>query len=89
MLAVYRGLPQEVAGLSASQVVPEEISTTPVAEFPLFRQRAISDGLTAQSLDDARRIIADLQNQLRESQVPAQGLGEPRIEPSPAASPGP
>ncbi|HSK92238.1 MAG TPA: Stp1/IreP family PP2C-type Ser/Thr phosphatase [Euzebyales bacterium] len=78
MVAVYQGLPQEVGGMPIARVLPEEITTTPVAEFPAFRQQAINDGLTAQSLADARRIVADLQNQLRESQSQSRGVGEPQ-----------
>ena len=93
MLAIYQGLPNEIAGLSVSRVLPAEITTTPVDEFPGFRQQAITNGLTAQSLADARRIVTDLQTQLRESQSPSQGVGVPQPgateQPSPGASPGP
>jgi protein phosphatase len=82
MLAIYQGLPQEVAGLSAARVVPEEITTTPIDQFPEFRRRAIEDGLSAQSLADARRIVTDLQSQAR-SQMPPRDVGVPRPAPSP------
>lgn len=82
MVAVYRGMPQPVAGVSLSWVVDDEISTTPVDRFPPFRQQAIAEGLSAQSLDDARRIVADLQNQLREDTVPTPQVGQPLTEPS-------
>jgi PPM family protein phosphatase len=86
MLAIYQGVPQEVGGLSASRVLPQEITTTPVEEFPAFRRQAIDDGLTAQSLADARRIVEDLQSQLRQNQVetqtPARGVGVPQTAPS-------
>jgi serine/threonine protein phosphatase PrpC len=81
-LAIYRGLPQEIAGVSASQVLDEEITATPVDGFPAFRQQTIREGLTAQSLDDARRIVADLQGQLEANQAPSQGVGEPLTEPT-------
>jgi protein phosphatase len=93
VLAVYQGLPNEIAGVSASRVLPAEITTTPVSEFPGFRQQAIADGLSARSLDDARRIVTDLQTQLRESQSPSQGVGVPQAgsteQPSTGPSPGP
>lgn len=82
MVAIFRGVPQEVAGISAARVVPTEITTTPVSEFPAFRRQAIAEGLTAQSLADAQRIVADLQEQLRESQEPAPSVGEPLTEPT-------
>jgi serine/threonine protein phosphatase PrpC len=82
MVAIFRGVPQEVAGISAARVVPTEITTTPVSEFPAFRQQAIAEGLTAQSLTDAQRIVEDLQQQLRESQVPTPSVGEPLTEPT-------
>ena len=82
MVAIFRGVPQEVAGISAARVVPTEITTTPVSEFPAFRQQAIAEGLTAQSLSDAQRIVEDLQEQLRESQEPAPSVGVPLTEPT-------
>lgn len=82
VLAIYQGVPNEVAGVSASRVLPAEITTTPVDEFPEFRQRAITNGLTAQSLADARRIVSDLQVRLRESQTPATGIGVPQTAPT-------
>lgn len=93
VLAIYQGLPNEVAGVSVSRVLPAEITTTPVNEFPGFRQQAITNGLTAQSLADARRIVTNLQTQLRESQSPSQGVGVPQPsaseQPSSGPSPGP
>jgi len=82
MVAIFRGVPQEVAGISAARVLPTEITTTPVSEFPAFRRQAIADGLTAQNLTDAQRIVEDLQTQLRESQEPAPSVGEPLTEPT-------
>jgi protein phosphatase len=93
VLAIYQGLPNEVAGVSVSRVLPAEITTTPVNEFPGFRQQAIANGLTAQSLADARRIVTNLQTQLRESRAPSQGVGVPQPSaserPSSGPSPGP
>jgi serine/threonine protein phosphatase PrpC len=82
MVAIYHGIPQEVAGVSAARVVPTEITTTPVTAFPEFRQQAITDGLTAQSLTDAQRIVEDLQEQAREAQESAPSIGEPLAEPT-------
>jgi serine/threonine protein phosphatase PrpC len=82
MVAIYRGIPQELAGVSAARVVPTEITTTPVSAFPEFRQRAIADGLTAQSLSDAQRIVEDLQQQAREAQEPEPAIGDPLTEPT-------
>ncbi len=82
MIAVFRGVPQPILGVSAARVLPQEITTTPVSDFPDFRQQAISDGLPAQSLDDARRIVEDLQTQWRESRS-SPDVGEPLVEPTP------
>jgi protein phosphatase len=82
MVAIFRGVPQDVAGISASRVVPTEISTTPVSAFPAFRRQAIAEGLTAQSLTDAQRMVEDLQEQAREGQPPAPSVGEPLTEPT-------
>ncbi|CAN5919909.1 Stp1/IreP family PP2C-type Ser/Thr phosphatase [soil metagenome] len=81
VVAVFRGVPQPILGVSASRVLAEEITSTRVDAFPAFRQQAIADGLPAQNLDDARRIVDDLQTQLRESQ-PSPDVGEPLVEPS-------
>jgi protein phosphatase len=86
VLAIYQGVPQDIAGLSVARVLPEEITTTPVAEFPDFRRRAIENGFSAQSLADARRIVEDLQAQLRQNQIenqtPSRSVGEPQTGPS-------
>ncbi|MBW3603362.1 MAG: Stp1/IreP family PP2C-type Ser/Thr phosphatase [Actinobacteria bacterium] len=81
VVAIYRGVPQPILGVSAARVVPTEITTTRIEEFPAFRQQSITDGLPAQSLDDARRIVEDLQSQLQQSQ-PSSDVGDPLIEPS-------
>jgi protein phosphatase len=85
VLAIYQGVPQDVGGMSLARVLPEEITTTPIAEFPAFRRQAIEDGLSAQSLADARRIVDDLQNQLRQNQIETQtprSVGQPQPGPS-------
>lgn len=88
VLAIYQGLPQKVGGVSMARVVPTDITTTPVSEFPDFRRRVIENGLSAQSLADARRIVAALQAQLREDQIqdrsPPRSVGEPQTGPSQA-----
>jgi protein phosphatase len=88
MLAIYQGLPQEVGGVAAARVVSTEITTTPVSDFPDFRRRAIANGLSAQSLADARRIVTALQSQLRQDQIqdqaPPRGVGQPQTSPSQA-----
>lgn len=81
VVAVFRGVPQPILGVSASRVLDEEITSTRVDAFPAFRQQAITDGLPAQNLDDARRIVDDLETQLRDSQ-PSPDVGEPLVEPS-------
>jgi protein phosphatase len=81
VIAVYRGVPQQILGFSAARVIPKEITTTRVDAFPAFRQQAITEGLTAQNLDDARRIVDDLETQLLESQ-PTTEVGDPLIDPS-------
>jgi serine/threonine protein phosphatase PrpC len=82
MVAIFQGVPQDIAGMTPARVLPDEITTTPVAEFPAFRQRAIAEGLSAQSLADAQRIVEDLQQQLLDSQEPVPTVGQPLTEPT-------
>lgn len=81
VVAIYQGVPQPIMGVSAARVVPEDITSTRVDAFPAFRQRTITEGLPAQSLDDARRIVDDLEAQLLEDQ-PTSDVGDPLVDPS-------
>lgn len=60
VVAIYRGLPKGFLGSAAGQ---ELVESTPVmvAELPEIDQRRLTDGITADNLDDARKIVGDLQ----------------------------
>ena len=79
-VAIYRGLTQDVGPLSLSAV--HERQDLPVDTLPRVWQDRVTDGITAEDLPDAERIVADLR--LRSdlcTPVP--------VTPSPAPSPTP
>lgn len=66
-VAIFTGLPQDVAGLSLNQVV--EHTNLQIEDFPAFRQRRLEEGIGALSLEDARDRVADLRDQLEEQET--------------------
>ena len=60
-IAVFRGIPQTVGPISLSEVV--ETTGTPVADLPGFVQDRLAATIPADDLADARRRVADLEDQ--------------------------
>ncbi len=58
MVAIYRGVPQEVGPIELSRV--EETSDVRVADLPQFAQARVEAGIPATSLDDARATVEGL-----------------------------
>jgi serine/threonine protein phosphatase PrpC len=57
-VAVYRGVNQSVGPVHLSSV--EERTDTEVSELPEFSQARVDNGIVASSLEDAQRIVSDL-----------------------------
>ncbi len=62
VVAVYRGLPQDLGPVPLSTVT--EMTDVTVAELPLFQQRIVTEGIQADDRSGADRIVADLRSQL-------------------------
>lgn len=81
LVAVYTGLPQEVAGLSLGRV--SERSDVRGADLPPVRRRALEQGITEPSLRDARATVENLRTQ---AQGGAEAGPAPRQTPSTSPS---
>ncbi|MFP5336017.1 MAG: PP2C family protein-serine/threonine phosphatase [Actinomycetes bacterium] len=85
-VAIYRGLTQDVGPLRLSGVYEEQ--DLPLDALPAVWRQRVESGITAESLDDARRIVRDL---LRRSELcepePAAAAPTPTATPSPSPSP--
>lgn len=66
-VAVYRGLPETVAGVPLYWVVEDQISDVPVDDLPDFRQQDVVDGLSAGTLREAEQVVNVLRRQVEES----------------------
>ena len=70
-VAVFRGVPAEVAGFSLHQVVTEtEIPATEAEAFALYR--GLGDGITAEGREGAEAIVAQIREDVggRQTSVP-------------------
>jgi PPM family protein phosphatase len=83
-VAIFRGLPQQVAGLSLSELY--ETQDIALADLPVFDRERVAERIAARDLDDARKIVERLDDQAATCQ---------RVEPTPgptgtpAPTPGP
>jgi len=59
VVAIYRGIRQEIGPLKLSQV--HEMSHLEVSALPTFAQSRVSQGITSTSLDEARTILVELE----------------------------
>lgn len=87
-VAVFRGLPQGVGGFELSWVVEGEVSDISVSDLPVHLQQNVNEGLSAGTIDEARRIIVGLQRQIEQSDDGATAEPSPTM-PTPSASPSP
>lgn len=85
MVAVYRGVPQEIGPLSLSSV--EEVSDIRLADLPPFVQSRVEAGITAASLEEARATIADLEAELRPEPTDDPTTPEPEESEEPSTPP--
>ncbi|MFC5381221.1 PP2C family protein-serine/threonine phosphatase [Aquipuribacter nitratireducens] len=88
VVAVYRGLPQDLGPISLSSVV--ETTDIAVDQLPSYQQEPVSEGITARGLDDARAKAEGLRQQPPASTPAASPTTEPTqgTAPSPATTAG-
>lgn len=65
MVRIYRGIPEEVAGLTLRE--SEELSDIAVDELPDFLRGDVEEGIKAESLEDARAKVQNLQERASDS----------------------
>jgi PPM family protein phosphatase len=70
-VAIFRGVQVDLPVVNLSS--PYEVDDLKVAELPPFNQQKVEDGIVADDLEDARRIVENLNEQ----------VAEPEPEPSP------
>lgn len=73
VVAVFRGLPQDVGPLRLSTV--DEATDVTVAELPFFQRGIVSQGIQADDRAEAVQIVADLRSQLDAGQQAGEGTG--------------
>jgi PPM family protein phosphatase len=82
-VAIYRGVPEEVWNIRLNQVIDEEVTDLDLDEFPDWRRSQIEDGITARTIDEARRIVRTLEGSIGDRQPvddPDGGTDEPADE---------
>ena len=62
VVAVYRGLPQDVGPIRLSTV--DELTDVAVEDLPTFQQGIVDEGIRAADRTAARRIVSQLRDQL-------------------------
>ena len=59
-VAIYRGIPDEIAGLSFKEV--HDRSTIEIEQLPAFKRDEVEDGIKVESLEEAEATLSDLEN---------------------------
>ncbi|RJK94725.1 PP2C family protein-serine/threonine phosphatase [Vallicoccus soli] len=86
-VAVFQGLQQSVLGVGLSTVYEEE--PIPLAALSDYSRRQVEGGIAADGLDDAREVVARLQEEAaRCEQEPAPAAPTPRATPGRTPAPG-
>jgi serine/threonine protein phosphatase PrpC len=88
-VVIYRGVEADVPGIRMHRV--EETSPLKLDDLPTYNARQVSDGISANSLDDARGIISRLQRLALCPEPTPSPSASPSARPSasPSASPSP
>ena len=66
-VAIYQGVPGNLAGVSLSTLTTD--TGLPAGQLPLFDQELVSKGIPAESEADAQRIVTELQVRADECQT--------------------
>ena len=89
-VAIFRGVQMELPGVDLSR--PYEVDNLKVSELPPFNQQQVEDGIVADDLTDARRIVDNLNDQAEQlAEQPTdkptdKSTAEPTKEPSDRAT---
>lgn len=65
MITIYRGIPEEIAGLTLKE--SEEQTDVAVEDLPDFLQGDVKEGIKAESLEDARNKVQNLEERASDS----------------------
>lgn len=63
-VTIYRGIPEDIAGFSLRE--PEESTPVSVEELPEFLRSNVTSGIKADSLEEARDMVEDLEERSRD-----------------------
>ncbi|MDP9067737.1 MAG: Stp1/IreP family PP2C-type Ser/Thr phosphatase [Actinomycetota bacterium] len=66
IVTIYRGIPEEIAGLSLKQ--SEESTGVAVEDLPDFLRGGVEEGIKADSLEDARAKVQNLEERARDAE---------------------
>jgi protein phosphatase len=77
-VAIFRGVQMDLPGVELSK--PYEVDDLKVDDLPPFNQRQVEDGIVADDLEDARRIVENLNEQAEERS--SDSSDKPSDEPS-------
>jgi protein phosphatase len=88
-VAIFRGVDQKLAWVSLSRV--EERAPIPLDALPTFHRNQVDSSIAALSLEDARRIVSNLQDQADACAKQGTAVTTPPARPpaTPAATPPP
>jgi PPM family protein phosphatase len=65
-VTIYKGIPEEIAGLTLKESA--ETTAISVDDLPEFIQENVEQGIKADSLEDARAMVADLEQRARDAE---------------------
>lgn len=71
MVTIYQGLPDEVAGVTFKE--EQEVSAIALTDLPEFLQSDVEQGIEADSLEDAKETVANLEQRARDKEFEKPG----------------
>lgn len=80
-VVIYRGVDANLPGLSLNSV--EEATDIALEQLPTYSRQRVEAGITATDLDDALRIVSDLQAQVRPAATPEPSPTKKAVTPTP------
>ena len=66
IVTIYQGIPDEVAGVTFNE--EQETSSVALADLPEFLRADVEQGIEAESLEEARRTVANLEDRARDAE---------------------
>jgi PPM family protein phosphatase len=65
-VTIYKGIPEDIVGLTLKESA--ETTTISVEDLPEFIQENVEQGIKADSLEDARDKVADLEQRAQDAE---------------------